>query len=677
MCVTLATESLLRQNRMQDVFLLAQGIYQYKRAYLMFHDHHNMPHFISHYDKLVLRNDEDLNLGFDKRVKTLLPSPYATDCYHYSSSSGHKSQKECLFEYMSRKELKTCGYNYFWNRRHFDVSKERFRFTRYEKRCHFDVNHEWLNRVCKPDCDITEYSVKQMFYTNNTLFVLRSVIYKFSTYYIRTTTVPKINLIEYLSTLGGLFSMWLGFTVWFLIDKIFKLFEIGIRVHKKRIVKKIRHLIKSSKYIEIIRIFCYLTILAIMIYQIGRILHYYLYFNKHIIISQKIQVRLPKVVIDFVPFINFADHEHYYPGITSNFSFYQATDKMTFYNILNNHFRMMIRDNLTLFMQLQRIDQAIIKCQVEYQSYNISCPQHRALFYLSGNRGVIDVEVTYEILPRQNQQDKYLLDDKEKIRKFSLELRNDKVYETTTIWFRRQLISAIPNNQWFKVINPGKINNYVIKTNSVQRLQDFEDKPCIHSKHGVLDNEVFDECIMDCINHMQNTTYGCLPIVNAWNYYIRIERDLKLFGFDFCRYDVNNKKIFYMYRKCAKQCPSSCNIPLFKVNHYTKKSFISNNSTIVNIIPKYSNELSYIESYRMSLFDVMYEIGGIVGIWFGWSVTSLSHFITILIRYLSKSYLLRMGQAHQITAKLKYIFQFISYILKKLNTFYVLIIQSK
>ena len=49
----------------------------------------------------------------------LLPHPYSTDCYDYSSNIannfGPKSQKECILEEIKRKERQVEGYNFYWN----------------------------------------------------------------------------------------------------------------------------------------------------------------------------------------------------------------------------------------------------------------------------------------------------------------------------------------------------------------------------------------------------------------------------------------------------------------------------------------------------------------------------------------------------------------------------------
>ena len=121
--------------------------------------------------------------------------------------------------------------------------------------------------------------------------------------------------------------------------------------------------------------------------------------------------------------------------------------------------------------------------------------------------------------------------------------------------------------------------------------------------------------------------------MNIDNIWIRLERDLKYFGYILCKDHLNlTLKSKRFYEMCMNKCRSSCNIPFFKVKHYIKDNH--DDETILNIIPKYSNEFSYIESYRMSFYDLFYEIGGIIGLWLGLSIISLSNLPIILTKYL-------------------------------------------
>ena len=60
------------------------------------------------------------------------------------------------------------------------------------------------------------------------------------------------------------------------------------------------------------------------------------------------------------------------------------------------------------------------------------------------------------------------------------------------------------------------------------------------------------------------------------------------------------------------------------------------NATIVNIIPKQSHRMDLFETLKMTENNLFYNIGGIIGMWFGWSVISFSSFPMIVIRIFHK-----------------------------------------
>ena len=89
-------------------------------ARLIFHPHWTPSHF-ERINRFNLEQGE-IHFGF-KRIRTqLLPHPYSTDCYDYSSNIannfGPKSQKECILEEMKRKERQVCGKYFYWNQIH-------------------------------------------------------------------------------------------------------------------------------------------------------------------------------------------------------------------------------------------------------------------------------------------------------------------------------------------------------------------------------------------------------------------------------------------------------------------------------------------------------------------------------------------------------------------------------
>ena len=71
-----------------------------------------------------------------------------------------------------------------------------------------------------------------------------------------------------------------------------------------------------------------------------------------------------------------------------------------------------------------------------------------------------------------------------------------------------------------------------------------------------------------------------------------------------------------------------------------------NSSTVINIIPKQSHRMNFIETKKMSFNDLFYNVGCIIEMWIGWSVISFSSFPFLLARIWNKRFKL-------ITSKIK------------------------
>ena len=353
-------------------------------------------------------------------------------------------------------------------------------------------------------------------------------------------------------------------------------------------------------------------------------------------------------------------------------------DENLYFLLLFNAFSMM-RDNLTLFLQLNHFHLPYIDCQIEFKDSIINCPKYELylkIFYMD----MWDAR-TYlfylDLFPYQNE---ILYSNKsDKIEKIFIRSHYDRTRGEPTILFTRSNLYFPPNYEISQIIDLDKTNNFIFEMNSVNRLEDFDHKPCIQTNIGIFNNDSMDECLMDCVNNIYNQTYGCIPIMNIDNIWIRLERDLEYFRYILCK-DLNitlESKEFY--ELCMNKCPSSCNIPFFKVNHYTQENHDDYDYddddddgyvTKLNIIPKYTNDISYIESYRMSFYDLFYEIGGLIGLWLGLSVISLANIPIVLSRYLSKIYRLSINFFRNTLLKIRKIF---SFCLQQIITFNIIV----
>ena len=309
MCISPIMNSQISQVPIDEVSRILIFIFYHKKAYISFHDHNTPSQFISYQDKYIA-SQRTTSIWFFKRARTLLPFPYSTDCYDYSSELEYKSQKECFFKYISEKELQVCKYNYYWNKRYFNITEERFQFIEYENKCHFNISKFWLKNKCKIDCEINEYFLKQLFYQGWGTSSVYTEIHVHLKYHIHTTYVPKINLVDYLSTFGGLLSMWLGFHMWKVVEKLAH--------HLIYLVTNNSQFIFPHNITEILIMISKLLVILATFYHIYHLLDNFIYSNRQIIIQNNQQIYFPKLFLSYESIISYEDYVKYYPDIILN-----------------------------------------------------------------------------------------------------------------------------------------------------------------------------------------------------------------------------------------------------------------------------------------------------------------------------------------------------------------------
>jgi hypothetical protein len=190
----------------------------------LIHQKKTPPHFSR--QKIEILKSTHHMIDYIRTVAKLLPFPYSTDCYDYISEKksviSYKSKEDCIVKHLEREELKVCGCNKRWNYRAFS-DKNSSNICPKSFECKFDAKSKMksLEKICKNDCLIEYYMnilVDQKFISGNpmrnTKFVTIRVSLKFETLF---TYLPKMNLVDYFCSVGGLISMWFGISLYDLV----------------------------------------------------------------------------------------------------------------------------------------------------------------------------------------------------------------------------------------------------------------------------------------------------------------------------------------------------------------------------------------------------------------------------------------------------------------------------
>ena len=181
------------------------------------------------------------------------------------------------------------------------------------------------------------------------------------------------------------------------------------------------------------------------------------------------------------------------------------------------------------------------------------------------------------------------------------------------------MITQFLPNQFVIIALQLFIENILIIETSTMR----EQKHCKNREQGIFSDTLREHLIVDCFNYETNQTYSCLPIHLNW-YLIRWERDLNFLKYSICPINttINYKLVNKIIYSCIRKYPEWCEKDIFSV--YNDYRQIKSNSTKILIFPKQNMVTEYQKNYIMNFNDWVYNFGGIVGLWFGWSALSLT-----------------------------------------------------
>jgi hypothetical protein len=192
-------------------------------------------------------------------------------------------------------------------------------------------------------------------------------------------------------------------------------------------------------------------------------------------------------------------------------------------------------------------------------------------------------------------------------------------------------------------IETNAINNLFYSSNIVHKTSSHKGY-CQNNLEGIFGNSSYDNNIISCFLENLNKTYSCLPLISSL-LFVRIEYDLKIIGYKFCSTKImgNLSQIQTIFTKCVQNFDPECNVELFETELKSTELKGKLNRTILNIIPKVSVKPQYSESLKTDLNELIYNCGGIMGLWFELSAVSITYgtiifFFTKLPKHIKTSF---------------------------------------
>ena len=549
-------------------------------------------------------------------ISQLLPWPYATDCYDYNSQNSlFKSREYCYLDVMRKLELKYCNVNKYWR-----VNEE------YEKNASQCIkpNFDLLTKTCKVNCfdvnieyEITKIELVIVKSENFEDFTVLLINKNENNQRIYLRYLPQFTLIELVSTMGGLLGLWLGLSLYDLFYTFFNLFaKLIFKLFRLSIMR-----LKLNKMHIILKI----LIISVMVINLQK-----LFFD---FLSGQTQTKIDIVNENDLLDINFRNDpilvNNYCAHLMNNIvEQYPSIEKTLFekypeYNISNqnriSYWNTFLKEIFLKYGYDYYINQKFFGL-----TYNVSCSiinrNEESLDCSNDFKSLISIS-RYEFQIIHILKGKSILEkiDSKDILKIMLRFNIDDCY--------LKFVSLNENgfDKYQYLINVG--TKFNIKFQKILLQKSISKKGCVWIKNNQT-HDNFDckrNYIKDII--MNKLKYKCIP-KDIGMFHLD---DLKLIGRNFCE---DGKFLFtnltrHVFKDMLKKCPDICENEFLSVE-IDKKPL--QGAIVINLIPKPNPKPIFTYSLSMDFNNFIYDVGGTIGMWVGYSALTLPNVIFEVVK---------------------------------------------
>ena len=584
------------------------------------------PNIASHFQTnniFVNKGSEPFVFNIRKVTTFSLPKPYSTDCYDYDQSeTSPRSQSYCMLEYMKREEMNRCGKNIYWNQYVVQNNSE-FIYKNYESNeCIVKFNYKLLSRLCEIDCISDKYTVK--YHTYGTLNDSAIAIPMKEQFNINILYLTKLTMEQLCSNCGGLISMYFGLSMINIATIIYsKLLNI-------RWIKVIRLIILIIfKYL--LKIIC----IILMLYQLLMILRSYSEANIQIKIDFTNEIKFNKIILDFFPIIDGKRQDEYFPNFNKKYNRKNLRKK---FKIIHKHLYDLFNRDFELFVYITRLFDRRIECIMQFDDNSqLDCGEIKLSRIKTDNL----MYLMYNI-PGDNINNSRIINNLKLIIIKIHPIHYQRYLIWHSIWPDELLqirfinsIFAERNDENFIYLQRYGINNLIVEPSYYRRLTHFG-RQCNPRVRPLFDDSLTDDCIIDCIHKLFIDKFSCIPFPYDWGF-IRLKRDIMEDKHKICN-ESSYKLIKYhtIMHKCINECEFDCELGLYKVTQFNNYNYHDDfntphhNYTTIIIHPKSNLIVHYEETYIMDGWELIYQLGGVIGMWVGWSAISIT---SILNKY--------------------------------------------
>ena len=579
----------------------------------------------SHFGKIFIlkpknQRQTSYRVQSEYSMRQLLPSPFKHDCHDYSSTTSKFISREyCYLDVMKKLELKYCNVNKYWALN-----------IEYEKNITECIkpNFTLLNSLCKIDClDISTYytinkidikfsNMPNRFYSFNIIHndnMKKRLYLEFS---------PKFTKMQLFSTMGGLLGMWLGLS----IDKLISiLLDLIFKMYLKL---KIRRL----KFITKVRLYYTFIIILLMILNLQQLF---------------IEFLSGKTITKFT-----ITNEVYWPELVMIMYLNSVIDcdlKLELNENYTNIKQIMAKN----YPQFRNFDRSKIFMNNQYQGAFLKEILHK-YGYEYFEKQVFQESVGFLSCTIFDKNGNFI--DCKNLFKVSLRMKAFEFLIKKT-FFLTPLQQKIDSNNFEKIMIIFNVEKCFKKTffilenekarhifyfnNGTELKINFQKSLLLKSSSSfgetcisMLQNKSYNnhDCKMKFINDylIHKLKYDCIPNDHI-DFYVD---DLKLLGNRFCH--PNKTLTPYLpgdfSNIMAQRCPLPCENE-FLTADIDQKPYPD--KIKINLIPKFNLKPIFTHSLSMDYNNFIYDLGGTIGMWIGWSALTMPIYIYEIAKKLS------------------------------------------
>jgi hypothetical protein len=219
------------------------------------------------------------------------------------------------------------------------------------------------------------------------------------------------------------------------------------------------------------------------------------------------------------------------------------------------------------------------------------------------------------------------ISDKEKIEKITLSLN-----PFHTLVVNVFLSHSNPITRTFFQPQQNAITKLTFSSFSLRKLSSISNE-CISEKDFKnFEEDYFDFISYDCLFKIYNQSYGCILIGGVHEIYF--DRHILKNGYKLCGNTTidDQSNVWYQAKECLKLAKPKCNLINFNTKIETIK--LLSNQTIVEFITKKSPRIAYFEALKTDFDRLIYNFGGVLGLWFGLSPINATDFLQTILKLL-------------------------------------------